>query len=106
MQAYFIQTFQQDSKTQKKSCKFTILLSEFFKFYNNIMLVIHIIIHLFQKQDKHIKTAEHVISIKKIHCTDHIIFQARHDIIYLVHVHEKSISIFKELETELYNKKT
>jgi len=67
------------------------------------MLAAHIIIHSFQKQDEHIKTAEHVISVKKVHYTDYIIFQVRHDIIYLVCVHEKLISIFRKLETEFYN---
>ena len=51
-----------------------ILLSEFFEFYNNIMLVTHIIICLFQKQDEHMKTAEHVILIKEVHYINHIIF--------------------------------
>ncbi len=67
--------------------------------------MIYIIIYLFQKQDEHIKDAEHVILIKEIHYINYIIFQARHDIIYLVHVHKKLINIFKKLETKLHNKK-
>ena len=83
-----------------------ILLLKFFKFYSSTMLVTHIIICLFQKQDEHIKTAEHVISVKKVHYTDYIIFQVRHDIIYLVYICKKLISIFRELEIELCNKET
>ncbi len=83
-----------------------ILLSEFFEFHSSTMLAACIIICLFQKQDEHIKTTEHVILIKKIHCMNHIIFQVRHNIIYLVYVCEKLISIFRKLEMKLYNEET
>jgi len=82
-----------------------ISLSEFFEFCNSIMLAACIIIHLFQKQDEHVKTAECVISVKEIHYTNHIIFQIKHDIIYFIHVCEKSISIFKKLKIKFCNKK-
>ncbi len=51
-----------------------ILLLKFFEFHNNIILAAHIIICSFQKQDEHIKTTKHVILIKEIYYTDHIIF--------------------------------
>ena len=67
------------------------------------MLVTHIIICLFQKQDEHIKTTKYIILVKEIHYINHNIFQVKHDIIYLVCVCEKLISIFRKLEIKLCN---